>query len=178
MHAADGVDQRFLDRVVAVQRCRRADRQRGVDPHRGVQGTEHRLEQLAAQRLEQRLVGQAQGFVPHPLGLFEQREIAERPPQRPAGAIAQQQAAARVTGVQVWPVVEAGVEVGVRHRASLWQGRQSPATLACNRSVISVGDYAGFAVNQRKAENVQRYWTCVLPGAVADGGACRGRAGR
>ncbi|MNZ30694.1 hypothetical protein D3C78_479730 [compost metagenome] len=73
VHGTHGVDQRFLDRVVAVQRRGGVDRQGGVGAHSLVQRAQHRLEQFSAQGLEQGLVADCQAFLAAgALGLLEQ----------------------------------------------------------------------------------------------------------
>ncbi|MNN86356.1 hypothetical protein D3C81_2037640 [compost metagenome] len=83
------MDQRFLDRVIAIERRRRADCQGGVDLDRGVQGAEHLLEIIRAHGLEQCQVGLPKRFVAHLLRQLEQRKIGEVAPDGAAGTVAQ-----------------------------------------------------------------------------------------
>ncbi|CAO3303857.1 hypothetical protein METHP15_1430005 [Pseudomonas sp. P15-2025] len=131
MHRAHGVNQRFLDRVVAVQRCGGVDGQGGIGPHGGVEGAEHRLEQFRGQGLEQCLVADRQAFLAAcALRLLEQREVAERLPYCAAGAVAQQQGVAGVAGGEFWPGGEGGIESG--HAGSVgWCGERGDFSMSC-----------------------------------------------
>ncbi|MNP09204.1 hypothetical protein D3C76_1012970 [compost metagenome] len=110
---AHSMDQRFLDRVIAVQRRGGVDGQGGIGPYGGVQRAEHRLEQFRGKRLEQGLVTDRQTLLTaRTLRFLEQREIAKRLPQCAAGAVAQQQGVARVALVECWPGGEVSVRCG------------------------------------------------------------------
>ena len=111
VHGVYGVDQRFLDRVVAIARCRRTDGQGLVDPAGGFQCTEHLLEAARLHRVEHAQFRRAQRFLFHGARVFEQRVIAKIVPHRATGAIAHQQTVEVGGGAQGAPVFEGGVDV-------------------------------------------------------------------
>ena len=109
VHGVHGVDQRFLDRVVAIARRGGAHRQGLVDPAGGFQRTQHLLETAGLQRIEHAQLRRTEGFFLDGTGVFEQRVIAEIVPHGAAGAVAYQQAAEGRVGAQGLPIFEPGV---------------------------------------------------------------------
>ncbi|MNL21139.1 hypothetical protein D3C87_1424140 [compost metagenome] len=111
MHRVHRVDQRFLDRVVAVARCGGADGEGLVDPAGGFQRAEHLFEAASLQGVEHAQLGLAQGFFFDGAGVLKQRVITEVIPHRATGAIAHQQAAERGGGAQGVPVFKLGIDI-------------------------------------------------------------------
>ncbi|MNK91064.1 hypothetical protein D3C87_1111430 [compost metagenome] len=111
MHRMHGVDQRFLDRVVAIARGGGADRQGLVDPAGGFQGAQYLLETAGLHRIEHTQLGRAQGFFFNGAGVFEQRLVAEIVPHRATGAVAHQQTTERSGAAQGVPVFKLSIDI-------------------------------------------------------------------
>ena len=111
MHGVDGVDQRFLDCVVAIARRGRADRQGLVDPAGGLQCPQRLLETTGLQGIEHAEFGLAQGLFFDGAGVFEQRVVGEVFPNRAACAVADQNPAEVEGRAQRAPVFKVGVNI-------------------------------------------------------------------